>query len=90
MPEPTLAQLERENAMLRSRVTRLERALASTADLVTAVKHLALWDYAPYELAPDETWLAVDRSQAGALMSALARVDHWHPWETPIEPRPQP
>ena len=90
MPETTLAQLERENAMLRGRLARLERALASTRDLVTQVKRLTLWDYAPYELNPDETWLAVDRAQATALMSALARVDHWHPWDTPIEPRPQP
>ena len=86
----TVDRLVRENALLRARVTRLERALASTAELVERVEHLRLWDYTPYELVPDETWVAVDRDDAAALMSALARVDHWHPWERAIEPRPQP
>ncbi|MBD0322397.1 MAG: hypothetical protein ICV72_03305 [Aldersonia sp.] len=83
-------RLVRENALLRARIARLERAVASTSELIERVEHLGLWDYAPYELVPDDTWVAVDRDEAAALMSALARVDHWNPWERAIEPRPQP
>ncbi|RBM17199.1 hypothetical protein DI005_23225 [Prauserella sp. PE36] len=82
--------LRRENALLRRRIARLERELASVAPLVEQVKHLAFWDFAPYQVGPDESWGAVDRGKAAALMAALARIDHWNPWGTTIEPRPRP
>lgn len=82
--------LRRENAFLRVQVARLQRELATAGKLVEQVRHLSFWDFTPYAIVPDDSWLAVDRTQAVALMSALAHVDHWHPWSTPIEPRPQP
>jgi hypothetical protein len=82
--------LRRQNALLRRRVARLERQLASTAALIDQAKHLSFWDFTPYEICPDETWVAVDRAKATALMAALAEMDHWNPWGTAIEPRPQP
>ncbi|TKG72565.1 hypothetical protein [Prauserella endophytica] len=82
--------LRRENALLRRRIARLERELASVSPLVEQVKHLAFWDFAPYQVGPDESWVAVDRGKAAALMAALARIDHWNPWGTTIEPRPRP
>jgi hypothetical protein len=90
-PEPTaeIETLRRRNALLEHRVARLERQLASTAPLIEQTRRLAFWDYTPYEVTPDESWVAVDRAKAMALMGALARVDHWDPWGTTIEPRPQ-
>ncbi|MDQ0379483.1 hypothetical protein [Amycolatopsis thermophila] len=85
-----LEALRQENALLRRRAARLERDLASVAPLVEQVKHLSFWDFAPYGVAPDESWVAVDRGKATAVMGALARIDHWNPWSTTIEPRPQP
>lgn len=85
-----LEALRRENALLRLRTARYERELASTATLVEQAKRLACWDFTPYEIAPDDDWVAVDREKAMALMGALAYVDHWNPWGTTIEPRPQP
>ena len=82
--------LRRENALLEHRVARLQRQLASTAPLVEHVRRLAFWDFTPYEISPDDTWVAVDRGKAAALMAALAHIDHWNPWGTTIEPRPQP
>jgi len=89
----TAARVEallRENALLERRVARLERRLASTGPLVDRARRLTLWDFTPYEVSPDDTWVAVDRAEAAALMAALAEVDHWEPWATTIEPRPQP
>ncbi len=82
--------LHRQNALLEQQVTRLRRQLASVTPLVEQAKHLAFWDFTPYEVSPDDTWVAVDREKAAALMAALARIDHWNPWGTTIEPRPQP
>ncbi|MDQ4119214.1 MAG: hypothetical protein M3235_19970 [Actinomycetota bacterium] len=85
-----LEALRRENALLRLRIDRLERELSSTKPLVERAKHLSLWDFTPYEVAPDDSWVAVDRAKAMSLMEALAGIDHWNPWGTGIEPRPQP
>jgi hypothetical protein len=82
--------LRRENALLEQRVARLQRQLASTAPLIEHVRRLAFWDFTPYEISLDDTWVAVDRSKAAALMAALAHIDHWNPWGSTIEPRPQP
>lgn len=85
-----LDTLRRENALLRRRMARLERELASAAPLIEKVRCLAPWDFTPYEITPDDSWVAVDRDKAMALMAALAHVDHWNPWSTTIEARPQP
>lgn len=82
--------LRQETALLRRRVARLERELVSVAPLINQVKNLAFWDFAPYGVGPDDSWVAVDRGKAMTLMGALAHVDHWNPWATTIEPRPQP
>lgn len=89
-PGARVDALRRENALLERRVARLERQLASTAPLVDHVRRLAFWDFTPYEIRPDDTWVAVDRGKAAGLMAALAHIDHWNPWGTTIEPRPQP
>lgn len=85
-----LDTLRRENALLRRRTARLERELASMTSLVDQAKRMAFWDFTPYEVNPDDSWLAVDRDKATALMTALAHIDHWNPWDTTIDPRPQP
>ncbi|SFO24843.1 hypothetical protein SAMN05216207_103930 [Pseudonocardia ammonioxydans] len=85
-----LEALRRENALLRLRVARLERELSSTTPLIEQARHLAVWDFTPYEITPDDSWVAVDRAKVMSLMGALARIDHWNPWGTDIEPRPQP
>lgn len=82
--------LRREVALLHSRVSRLERESAAMRNLVVQAKRLKIWDFTPYRLYPDESWVAVDRASASALLAALAGVDHWEPWHTRIEPRPQP
>lgn len=82
--------LHRQNALLEQQVARLRRQLASVAPLVEQAKHLAFWDFTPYDVSPDDTWVAVDRAKAAALLGALAHIDHWNPWTTTIEPRPQP
>ncbi|MBM7519742.1 hypothetical protein [Nocardioides nitrophenolicus] len=84
------ARLERELALLRARVRRLERDLASVQPLVRTARHLAPWDFTPYQVRPDGDWVAVDRRRVEELLAALAAIDHWVPWSTPIEPRPQP
>ncbi|WP_336157903.1 hypothetical protein [Amycolatopsis sp. VC5-11] len=83
-------ELRHENELLRLRVARLERELAAAAGVVREVKDLAFWDFSPYRVSPDASWLAVDRGGAETLLAALARVDHWHPWSTRLEPRPRP
>lgn len=85
-----LTALRRENALLRLRVDRLERELSEATPLIEQAKHLSVWDFVPYEVTPDDSWVAVDRDTMAALMAALARIDHWNPWGTDIEPRPQP
>ncbi len=83
-------ELRREVALLRNRVARLEREAAAMRNLVVQAKRLKFWDFTPYRVHPDESWVAVDRASAGQLLGALAGVDHWDPWHTRIEPRPQP
>ncbi len=93
LPDAAAAELEslrRENALLRSRVARLEREAAAMRELVAQAKHLQLWDFTPYQLLPDESWVAVDRASATRLLAALAGIDHWDPWHSRIEPRPEP
>jgi hypothetical protein len=90
MADDELDRLRRENALLRRRTARLERELARVAPLVDEVKNLAFWDFTPYGLEPDDSWVAVDRGAAMTLLGALAQVDHWNPWSTTIEPRPRP
>lgn len=85
-----VAALRREVELLRARVSRLEREAAATRALVAQAKQLKLWDFTPYGVHPDESWVAVDRTSASRLLAALASVDHWDPWHTRIEPRPQP
>lgn len=82
--------LHREIALLRLRIDRLERQLSSATPLVEQAKHLSFWDFTLYEVTPDDSWVAVDRTKAMSLMGALAGIDHWNPWGTGIEPRPQP
>lgn len=85
-----LEALHRHLALLRLRIDRLERQLASAAPLIEQAKRLSFWDFTPYEVTPDDSWVAVDRAKAMSLMGALAGIDHWNPWGTGIEPRPQP
>lgn len=74
---------------LENKIDRLERRLAALSPLVKATKGLKFWDFSVYEAQPDASWLAVDRNEASGLLSALAEIDHWEPWGTRIEPRPQ-
>lgn len=85
-----LDRLRRENNLLRQKVQRLEREAASMEPVVAEVKRLKIWDFTPYATTPDDSWLALDRVSAMELMRALAGTDHWHPWQSRIEPRPQP
>ena len=85
-----LEMLRRENALLRSRVARLEREAISVRQLVDQAKCLQLWDFTPYEVQLDDSWVAVDRASATRLLAALAGIDHWDPWNSRIDPRPQP
>lgn len=89
-PAEQVARLEHENALLRLRLDRLEHEVRSMRPVVRQVKKLRIWDFTPYGVHPDESWVAVDRIQAAELLAALAGVDHWEPWTTRIEPRPRP
>lgn len=85
-----LERLRRENSLLRQKVHRLERETAGMRPVVTEVKRLKIWDFTPYRITPDDSWLALDRVSAMDLMRALAGTDHWQPWQSRIEPRTQP
>jgi hypothetical protein len=85
-----LEQLQRENNLLQQKIHRLEREAASMQPVIAEVKRLKIWDFTPYGVRPDDSWLALDRASAMELMRALAGTDHWHPWQSRIEPRPQP
>lgn len=87
-PDDELERLRRENTLLRSRVARLEHEVRTMRPLVAEAKKLTMWDFTPYQVQPDDTWVAVDRDRATALLAALAGIDHWRPWHTRIEPRP--
>ena len=87
-PDDEATRLRRDVARLEARIGRLERDLASVRPLIDAVRGLKIWDYTPYEVAPDQEWVAIDRGDAEGLLAALARVDHWVPWQTRLEPRP--
>ncbi len=82
--------LTAELGLLRARVGRIEREVAASRPLVAAVRALDIWDYTPYGVAPGSDWVAIDRTAATELLAALAKIDHWQPWSTPIEARPQP
>lgn len=86
----TASELITELQLLRARVGRIERELATTRPLVAAVRSLQIWDYTPYGIDPGSDWVAIDRTAAAELLAALAGIDHWRPWTTPIEARPQP
>lgn len=78
-----------ELELLRALVGRIEREVAATRPLVSAVRALHIWDYTPYGVAPGSDWVAIDRTAASELLAALAKIDHWRPWSTPIEARPR-
>ena len=88
-PAERVAQLERENELLRLRLDRLEHEVRSMRPVVQQVKKLRIWDFTLYGVHPDGSWVAVDRTCAADLLAALAGVDHWDPWTTRIEPRTQ-
>lgn len=82
-----VAELERENELLRRRLDRLQHEVSAMRPVVQQVKRLRMWDFTPYDVHPDDSWVAIDRDRAAELLAALARVDHWEPWTTRIEPR---
>jgi hypothetical protein len=82
-----MAQLERENELLRVRLDRLEHEVRSMRPVIKQVAKLRMWDFTVYGVHPDGSWVAVDRTHAADLLAALAGVDHWEPWTTRIEPR---
>lgn len=87
---PTLEDLREQNDFLQRRVRHLEREVAAMQPVITEVRRLRIWDFSPYEVCPDDSWLALDRHSATTLMQALAGNDHWHPWSSTLDPRPQP
>jgi hypothetical protein len=86
-PDERVTQLELENQLLRLRLDRLSHEVRSMRPIVQRVKDLQIWDFTPYGIHPDESWVAIDRTRAEELLAALAGVDHWEPWSTRIEPR---
>lgn len=84
-----IGRLRRQNALLQEMLNRLEHEVAAAGPVIAEVKRLKIWDFTPYRIAPDESWVAVDRASAVALMKALSGTDHWHPWQSRIEPRTQ-
>jgi hypothetical protein len=84
------ARLRAELRLLRERVHRLESELRTLAPVVAAVKGAHFWDPAPYEVWPGPDWVAADRSDVERVLSALAGVDHWRPWNVELERRAVP
>jgi hypothetical protein len=82
--------LVEENARLQERVAELTREVQTMRPVVAAAKKMRTWDHNPYDVRPDDAWIALDRESAAVLMQALAGVDHWEPWSHTIAPRPQP
>jgi hypothetical protein len=87
-PDDELHRLRRTNALLRARLERLQHEVDTLRPVVREVKALHLWDFTPYGVVPDDSWVGVDRDSAVRLMRALAGADHWAPWRTMLEPRP--
>jgi hypothetical protein len=87
--DSAMQRLRHENALLKRRIARLEKDAEAAHALIVQAKSLKLWDFTPYRVQPDDSWVAVDRQSASELLAALAGVDHWDPWHTRIEPRPQ-
>jgi hypothetical protein len=83
-----LRRLRKSNELLRARLDRLEHEVATLRPVIREVKALRLWDFTPYGVVPDDSWVGVDRDSAVTLMRALAGADHWAPWRTRLEPRP--
>jgi hypothetical protein len=83
-----LRRLRKSNELLRARVNRLEHEVGTLRPVIREVKSLRLWDFTPYGVVPDDSWVGVDRDGAVELMRALAGADHWTPWHTRLEPRP--
>ena len=81
--------LQWENERLRQQVRRFQREAESTQLVIVEVKRLKIWDFTPYGVTPDDSWMAIDRVSATELMRALAGTDHWKPWQSRIDPRPQ-
>lgn len=88
--DSALENLREQNEFLQRQVRHLEREVAAMRPVITEVRRLRIWDFAPYEVSPDESWLALDRDSATTLLKALAGNDHWHPWSSSLDPRPQP
>ena len=86
----TLENLREQNEFLQRQVRHLEREVAAMRPVLAEVRRLRIWDFTPYEVSPDDSWLALDRHSATSLMQALAGNDHWHPWASSLDPRPQP
>ncbi|MGV9734530.1 hypothetical protein ACWDT5_10580 [Rhodococcus aetherivorans] len=82
-----LERLRAEVDRLTRRVDRLDRELAAHRQVADAIRRAQFWDFTPYELVPDGSWIAVDRADAVALLRALAATDHWRPWTHTLEPR---
>lgn len=89
-PLPPTDLLQRENRLLTEKIGRLEREIATMRPVIAEVKRLKIWDFTPYGVSLDDSWLALDRVNAVELMQALAGTDHWSPWHSNIEPRAQP
>lgn len=92
MSDPTdrdaeLAGLRADRDRLARRVEQLTRALEAHRAVADAVRTAQLWDFTPHELVPDDSWVALDRGDAVALLRALAATDHWQPWTHTLEPR---
>jgi hypothetical protein len=86
-PDEELAALRAECALLRHTVARLRRQLDDAGPVLAALRDARIWDFAPYELTPDEDWLAIDRDDTERLLRALAATDHWQPWARTLERR---
>lgn len=84
-----LTALRREVNVLRAHLRRVDADVKSIRPLVDSVRALSIWDFTPYGVSPGRDWVAIDRTQAEELLATLAGIDHWTPWQTRLEPRPQ-